>query len=65
MKQNVGTIDRIVRVIIAFILLSLFFLLEGKMKYLGLIGIIPLVVTVIKYCPLYTVLRINTCTIKQ
>ncbi|KEF38769.1 Protein of unknown function (DUF2892) [Schinkia azotoformans MEV2011] len=64
MKINVGKSDRIIRIIFALVLFSLFFFLEGNLKYLALIGIIPLVTAFIKFCPLYTLFGISTCKIK-
>lgn len=61
MKANVGSIDRVVRVIIGIGLLSLVFVLDGSARWLGLIGVIPLGTALIGYCPLYSVLGVNTC----
>ncbi|MBO8157056.1 MAG: DUF2892 domain-containing protein [Bacillaceae bacterium] len=60
MKRNVGMADRVIRIILAIVLFSLFFILEGNLKYLGLIGIIPLFTAFIRFCPLYVPFRINT-----
>lgn len=60
MKANVGTADRIVRVILGAALLSVFFILDGGIKYIGLIGIILLLTAFIKFCPLYTIFGIKT-----
>jgi hypothetical protein len=65
MKSNVGSIDRVVRVLIGLVLLSLFFLLEGKAKYFGLIGLVPLLTAAIGFCPLYTVIGLSTCPVKK
>ncbi len=61
MKTNVGQSDRVIRIILALLLFLLFFLLEGNLKYLAFIGIIPLVTAFIKFCPLYTLFGVNTC----
>ncbi|MDD3019711.1 MAG: DUF2892 domain-containing protein [Alphaproteobacteria bacterium] len=60
MKQNVGKIDRIVRVIAGLALLSLLFVLEGDMRWLGLIGLVPLATASLGWCPLYCPLKIST-----
>lgn len=62
MKANVGTADRVIRIVIGLILLSLLFILDGSIKYIGLIGIVPLLTAFIKFCPLYTLFKINTCS---
>jgi hypothetical protein len=61
MKQNVGGIDKAVRVIVGIGLLSLLFVLEGAAKWFGLIGLVPLATVVFGYCPLYAVLSMSTC----
>lgn len=42
MKTNVGTADRVVRVLVGLGLLSLVFLLEGNARWWGLVGLLPL-----------------------
>ena len=65
MKTNVGTLDRILRVLIGLGLGSLFFLLEGPIHFVGLIGIVPLVTAAIGSCPLYSLLGLSTCPLKE
>mgnify|MGYP001467974259 CR=1 FL=1 len=62
MKANVGTVDRVIRIIVGLIILSLLFILDGGIKYIGLIGIVPILTAFIKFCPLYTIFNINTCS---
>jgi hypothetical protein len=64
MKQNVGSADKIVRIVLGLGLLSLLFLLEAPMKYFGLIGLVPLLTSLMGWCPLYTLLGMNTCKVK-
>lgn len=61
MKMNEGSLDRIIRVIIGIIILSLWFVLQGNTKYLALIGLVPLLTALLGWCPLYTAFGINTC----
>jgi Protein of unknown function (DUF2892) len=61
MNVNVGRTDKLVRIIVGVGLLSLFFLLKGDARLLGLIGIVPLATGVVGYCPLYSMLGLNTC----
>ena len=60
MKANVGSVDRIIRVILGLVLLSLFFILDGGIKYISLLGLVLLLTAGIKFCPLYTIFGINT-----
>lgn len=59
MKTNEGTIDRIIRVVVGLILISLIFF--GPETLWGLIGLVPLLTGLIGFCPLYKVLGFNTC----
>jgi hypothetical protein len=65
MKPNIGNTEKIIRVIIGVALLSLLFVLEGNARYLGLIGVIPLVTAAISWCPVWALLGINTCPATQ
>lgn len=60
MKQNVGSVDRMIRIIIGVILLSLLIFLDGGVRWFGLIGLIPLLTAFINFCPLYVIFGINT-----
>ncbi|MCB1755534.1 MAG: DUF2892 domain-containing protein [Gammaproteobacteria bacterium] len=62
-KNNVGTVDRAVRIIIGLVLISLVFL--GPKTAWGWIGLIPLATGVMGSCALYTLLGINTCPVKD
>jgi len=59
-QVNVGGVDRVVRIIIGLALLSMLFVVPGSVRWVGLIGIVPLATAFLRYCPLYSVLRINT-----
>jgi hypothetical protein len=61
MKLNVGGIDKVVRIAAGVALLSLVVLLEGSIRWIGLVGIVPLVTGLVGFCPLYSILGINTC----
>lgn len=59
MTANMGTIDRVLRLVVGIALLSLVFV--GPKTLWGLIGIVPLATAGLRYCPLYTLLGIRTC----
>jgi Protein of unknown function (DUF2892) len=65
MKKNVGSIDKTLRIVLGLGLLSLLFLLEAPMSYLGLIGLVPLGTSLMGWCPLYSIFGINTCKVKN
>jgi len=43
----------------------MFFLLEGPARYVGLVGLVALGTGLFSFCPLYSVLGINTCPMKK
>lgn len=62
MTKNMGTIDRAIRIIVGLALLIGFFVnTEASMRWLYLIGIVPLVTGLMGSCALYSILGINTC----
>ncbi|WP_025900082.1 YgaP family membrane protein [Sneathiella glossodoripedis] len=56
-KTNESTADRIFRIILGLVLLSLVFF--GPKTNWGYIGIVPLLVGVVGICPVYRLLGIN------
>ena len=64
MQANVGSVDRTIRLVAGVALLSLFFLLEGKARYFGLLGIVALLTAAFSFCPLYPLVGVNTCGTK-
>jgi hypothetical protein len=61
---NVGSVDKMVRIIAGIGLLSLVFLLQSNARWVGLIGIVPLFTGLVGYCPLYSLIGLNTCPAK-
>lgn len=59
LQTNVGGVDRIVRIVLGLLLLSLVFF--GPKTLWGWVGIVPLLTGLAGTCPLYTLLGINTC----
>ncbi len=63
MKQNMGTIDRVIRVILALLVLVLY--LAGSITgtaaiILGIFAVIFVLTSLVGYCPLYGPLGIST-----
>jgi len=61
MDKNVGSTDKVIRIVIGLAVLSLLFLLEGSNRWFGLIGLIPILTAIVGWCPGWAVLGINTC----
>lgn len=65
MKANVGSVDKAVRLVVALVFFSLYFVLDGNLRFLSLIGLIPLLTTLVSWCPLYALSGLNTCAVKK
>jgi hypothetical protein len=67
LNTNVGTIDRVLRIVVGVALLVWFFVDQGTgfWHYAKLIGIVPVLTAVMGSCPLYTVLGLSTCPMNR
>ena len=63
MKTNEGTLDRALRVIVGLALVGL--AATGKVGLWGYIGVVPVLTGAFGFCPLYTLLGINTCPVRK
>ena len=63
MKTNEGSIDRIIRIVVGLVLISLVFI--GPQSSWGWIGVIPLATGLVGWCPTYTLFGISTCKPKS
>jgi hypothetical protein len=61
-KSNVGTIDRVLRIVLGLALIAL--TLTGSIGAWGWIGVLPLLTAALGSCPLYTLLGVSTCPLK-
>ena len=62
MKQNVGGIDRTLRIVIGLVLIGL--AATGTVGLWGYIGIAPLLTGLVGWCPPYALLGWKTCSVK-
>jgi hypothetical protein len=62
LKKNEGAVDRILRIAIGAVLLSLVFV--GPQTAWGYIGLVPLITGLIGSCPAYQIFGISTCSRK-
>jgi len=60
LKTNIGTVDRVLRIVLGLALLGLFAF--GAIGVWGLIGLVPLATGLLRFCPLYGLLGIQTCS---
>ena len=61
MPTNISPLDRVLRIIVGTVLISLVF--WGPQTPWGFVGIIPLATALIGFCPAYRLLGI--CTLKK
>ena len=59
--KNVGSIDKVLRIIAGLALISLVFI--GPKTLWGLVGLVPLLTAIFGICPLYSLLGLNTCPV--
>jgi len=59
MKCNVGGVDRVLRIVIGLVLVGM--AVTNVVGLWGWIGIVPLVTGLFGFCPLYSIIRINSC----
>jgi hypothetical protein len=61
--KNEGSVDRALRVMAGLAVISLVFV--GPKTPWGWVGLVPLLTGLIGWCPLYTLLGINSCGVKK
>ncbi len=57
MKCNVGTTDRIFRIVVGAVIIALGFYFKTRW---GAVGVIPLTTALLRWCPLYVPLKMST-----
>ena len=60
MRVNVGSFDRIVRIVAGLALIAL--AAAGTIGPWGYIGVVPLLTGFMRVCPAYSLLGVNTCS---
>lgn len=63
MNTNVGTLDRVLRIAAGLVLIAL--AATGTVGWWGWLGAVPLATGLFRFCPVYTLLGINTCPMKK
>jgi len=62
MKCNVGSMDKVARIVIGVALIAYAYVGAQPLAY---IGIIPLVTGLIGFCPLYALFGLSSCSKKE
>ena len=63
MKNNIGGIERIIRIVAGLVLIAL--AATGTVGWWGWLGMVPLATGLMGWCPPYSLLGINTCKTRQ
>ena len=59
MKRIIGTIDRVLRILVGVVLIAL--AATGIVGWWGWLGVIPLLTGLVRSCPAYSILGLNSC----
>ena len=68
MKKNMGSADRMIRIILAAIFAVLYFTgtVPGTLGLvLVILGAVFLLTSLVSFCPLYAIVGLNTCSTKK
>jgi len=68
MTKNMGNTDKLIRLSIATLIAVLFYtdVISGTLAIiLGVFAVIFALTSLISFCPLYTLVGINTCSLKK
>lgn len=60
MQPNVGQVDRVVRMVLALVILGAYFVLGEDTRRWALLGLIPMATALAGWDPLYSLLDIDT-----
>lgn len=59
MEKNIGSLDKIIRILVGLVLISLVFI--GPQTLWGWLGVPVILIALFGWCPLYKVLGVSTC----
>jgi hypothetical protein len=68
MKKNMGKTDKLIRVTLGLIFIALYFAgtVTGTLGIvLVILGAVFILTSAMSFCPLYTLVGINTCAVKK
>lgn len=63
MRPNVGTLDRLARIVIGLVLLAYALKLgfpDTGWNWTGWVGVVPILTAIFRYCPAYSLIGIRT-----
>ncbi|MGB8737039.1 MAG: DUF2892 domain-containing protein [Rhodomicrobium sp.] len=60
MGKNVGTVDRILRIVVGAALIG--YAVYEPSAYWGWIGVVPVLTALVGWCPAYRLIGVKTCS---
>jgi len=65
MVSNVGTVDRVLRIVVGAALIAAALLVVHPYAWLGWIGVVPLLTGIFGYCPAYRLFGLRSCPLQR
>lgn len=68
MKKNMGSTDKIIRILIAAVIAVLYFtnMISGTLALvMGILALVFVATSFVSFCPLYLLFNLNTCKTKK
>ncbi|WP_075351530.1 YgaP family membrane protein [Algoriphagus marinus] len=68
MRKNMGNADRTIRLVVAAVLVVMYFsgVISGTLGLIGLVvAAIFTLTTILGYCPLYSLIGVKTCKVRE
>ncbi len=68
MTRNMGTVDKIIRIVLGavFIALGLMGMIKGALAIiLGIVGVVFILTSVVSFCPIYALFGFRTCPVQK
>jgi len=68
MTANVGSVDRVLRIIFGLVLLAYAIPIgfgQTGWNWVGWIGVVPLLTAIFGYCPAYSLIGMSTCPVGE
>jgi hypothetical protein len=59
--QNVGAGDRVARIVLGLAVFCLYFVLNGALRWVAVMGVLPLMTGIAGYCPMYALFDFRSC----
>ncbi len=63
MAFNVGSIDRVLRIMVGLVLIAL--AATGTVGWWGWLGVVPLLTGLVRFCPAYSLLGMSICPMRK